>query len=369
MIGTVWESILRYAVISVASVALGYVGYLFYTLSAQPLRDDFPYKTIDIDHPLFIANDLSGYENRPDITFDKISKGIVQGQPVIVRTPIRHDADGGRVPVMGDTGSTAAKSVVAVGGSQTWGQGVAAEQTFPTVFASLLGLPVRNYGVSGSGGASSYFLLKQKLAKTSPKYVLYGFWEDHLNRNLRYCANNNFPVCAPLAYVSGTRDSEFKLNPAENAQALLEDFQALVRDMQQPPTIFGLANEVYWAHRRLMRQLDMAMNPLAYDSASVPHKIDAARFVLASISALAHEAGAQLIVLYIPLYFSDTIHSADPALIKTAEEHDFLFVDMAEVLRDMRANSIPFSIKGDGHLTVEAHMAIARRLRARIAEN
>ncbi|MBO6520063.1 MAG: SGNH/GDSL hydrolase family protein [Rhodospirillales bacterium] len=338
-------------------------------MNVQPLRDDFKYDSIDIDNPRFIANDQSGYENRPNIMMELVSTASIDGETFNIRTPVRHAGDGARIPMSGPLDAASEVKVVAVGGSQTWGQGVKAEQTFSSVFASHLSIPNRNYGVSGSGGASSYFILKQKLAKISPKYVLYGFWEDHMNRNLRYCANNKFPVCSPLAYVSGTRENDFVLNPAKNSQVLIEDLGDFFRDMQRRPSLIGLPKDMYWTHRRLLRQLDEAINPLAYDKAPVERKIAASQFVLKNMAELTRKAGASLIVVYIPLYFSDTIEAANSVFLKTAKENKFVFVDTTEVLRDMKEKNVPVFIEGDGHLSVSAHRAIAKEILSRVGRS
>ena len=329
MIDRFLRSFIRYLGIVVGSIVISYFGYLFFALNAKPLRSQFTYENIDIKNPLFIANEKSGYNNRPNVHSEKISSGRVNGEPLIIRTLVIHDTDGARIPMSGNEESELPVDIITVGGSQTWGQGVKAEHSFPYVFASTLGASARNYAVSGFGGASAYYILKEKLEKKSPKYVVYGFWEDHLNRNLRYCANNTFPVCSPLAYVSGTSDKDFKLLPAKNAEELFDDFHMFIKDMQGSSSLSALWKDLYWAHRRFYRKLDNIMNPRAYDKAPISQKVQAAGFVLRQMASLVHKTGAKFIVVYIPLYFSETIMSADPYFFKTARENDFLFIDLS----------------------------------------
>ena len=85
---------------------------------------------------------------------------------------------------------------ITIGDSQTVGYGVASDETYTSDLARETNLVGLNFGVSGFGGVGSLLVLRREL-DLAPKFVVYGFWEDHLNRNVRPCLKAERPSAFP----------------------------------------------------------------------------------------------------------------------------------------------------------------------------
>jgi hypothetical protein len=85
-------------------------------------------------------------------------------------------------------------------GSSGVGYGVASDETYTSDLARETNRVGLNFGVSGFGGVGSLLVLRREL-DLAPKFVVYGFWEDHLNRNVRPCLEGGTPFrqehCSP----------------------------------------------------------------------------------------------------------------------------------------------------------------------------
>ena len=96
--------------------------------------------------------------------------------------------------------------IVTVGGSLSWGHGLANRFTFTSALARNLGARASNLSVSGFGGVQSVLRLRRNL-DLRPRLVLYAMWEDHLRRNLRRCMTVSFPGCLQVPAVRYVHDS------------------------------------------------------------------------------------------------------------------------------------------------------------------
>ncbi|MBL8723056.1 MAG: hypothetical protein JNK49_03380 [Planctomycetes bacterium] len=85
---------------------------------------------------------------------------------------VRFDAEGARCAEVGTPVPETPDGVLAVGDSMTFGWGVAAEQAFAARLGARLGLPVRNFGVSGFGPDQQLLLLRRLLARARPRLVV-----------------------------------------------------------------------------------------------------------------------------------------------------------------------------------------------------
>ena len=178
----------RNILIFIFSLILGIGLFVVCGAFMYPPRHTVPLEHILYEDSAFIPDQQTGYRYRPNYQKIKHDKAMVDGLEVEIITPVFQDHLGARVSGP-DTLLPEKVDIFSIGGSITWGQGVRQEETFSAVFAQLMGNTERNFAISGVGGVSSYFQMKKNI-NLNPKWILYGFFEDHLNRNLRYCVNS-----------------------------------------------------------------------------------------------------------------------------------------------------------------------------------
>jgi hypothetical protein len=275
----------------------------------------------------------------------------VGGRNVTIRT----DAEGARIPV--ETSASAppdAPPVLSVGGSQTLGWGVEQRETFSHLVAQALHRPARNFGIAGHGTVASLLQLERHLDQQS-SLVLYGFFSDHLNRNIRPCKNSGAPYCTAMPFLPRTGDEPeiaFAMDPARSAR-LGKAFSEQNADQR--------GSDPRWDEARAEAEALLEKYLPEQGTAELAeHKRSSALFLFDRMMDVVDAHESHLVVIYIPDYLgTKDIEPMDAALRDALEKGGALVADMAAPFQEARDNDIPIAIEGDGHLTPEAHALIA----------
>lgn len=267
---------------------------------------------------------------------------------------VHYDSFGARVTRQGEESSTTS-DILVVGCSQTWGQGVNEDETFAYQLGKNLNMSVVNLGVSSYGGVGSLVRLQDAIHTFHPKYIVYGFWEDHASRNVIRCAEDGLPLCNRRPVIRrNSRGNLYIEYPGDNAQAL-----SLSANWYEPSKK-GYRFSFEWTFRKLIWNLTSR-----YQNAGTMYNENDKRaanlYVLNSMQALAKKIGATLIVAYIPSYLDGAgIHAMPQYMSKISPE--IRIVNMERAFEDMVSKNIPIGIPGDNHLTPEAHVVVASKL-------
>ncbi len=255
--------------------------------------------------------------------------------------------------------------LITVGCSQAWGQGLPNEATFTEVLGRKLGLRVANFSVPGYGGVASMILLKRKLA-LHPKIAVYGFWQDHLTRNVERCASIGGPVCLEMPVVqedsSGIPNVRFPDAPDRGMHLTRRWFLETATGTDEYRNLW---TDLYWSGFRIFRLAQQALQaPLEAGMAQSGGngKLAAAKLVLDQMQQASEAAGAMLVVVYIPMYFGPAIEEAPHELVEFAGRRGIIFVSMARRFRNMQSSGTAIGIPGDNHLNANAHEAVAEEV-------
>ena len=255
------------------------------------------------------------------------------------------------------------RALITIGCSQAWGHGVDERDTFSALAAGALKLRSVNLSVQGFGGIGSLLRLRDN-AELRPAYVVYGFWEDHLNRNVRPCVENGSPVCLERPHFSFSREGDPVLRlPTDAAGRFARTREWYLETTSATDRHRTFGSDMKWTALAAWRKFMDVLSP----EPAWPLKMRAADVVLTQMSALSKEIGADLIVVYIPLYFSDTIADAPAEIAGASRRQGFPLVSMGARFRALRERGIDIGIPGDNHLTPAAHAAIAEEVLAAIA--
>ena len=355
----------RNILIFIFSLILGIGLFVVYSAFMDPPRHTVSLERIVYEDTAFIPDQQTGYRFRPNYQKMKRDKVEVDGSEVEIITPVFQDHLGARVSGP-DTLLPEKVDILSIGGSNTWGQGVRQEETFSAVFAQLMGNTERNFAISGVGGVSSYFQMKKNI-NLNPKWILYGFFEDHLNRNLRYCVNSGLLPCTPTPHVVLDSEKSPHFSLAENAEEQFEILRNYLRTMHMDNGVTLGWRDLIWSFKRMLLSIDIFFHPEAYNGATEQQKMEAAIFVHGEMARVAKEHGAGLIIVYIPSY-SGEINYASARLVEAVKKSGSIFVDTSAALIGLRDSGEPIFIKGDGHLSVEAHKVIAKVIFEKLME-
>jgi hypothetical protein len=250
--------------------------------------------------------------------------------------------------------------VLVVGCSQAYGQSVSYEQTFAAVIGEKLGVSVANLGVSSYGGISS-MLLAKRFKDMRPSILVYGFWEDHLYRNVAKCTTSFAPFCVSLPYFSCQKNG-CRLNPPGDNAHPMQLTQQYARDLGQGRQSRGFANDLYWTGRLLMQRV-LLNTGLAdqYVRISDPMLLRTATVAFIDmVVTQAKDLGAVPLLVFIPYYFDDVVHDTPAYVIEAAEAGGVHFVTLTDRFRgEAAANPGHLAIPGDGHLSAAGHRIVA----------
>ena len=355
----------RNILIFIFSLILGIGLFVVYSAFMDPPRHTVPLERVVYEDTAFIPDQQTGYRFRPNYQKIKRYKVVVDGSEFEIITPVFQDHLGARVSGP-DTLLPEKVDILSIGGSNTWGQGVRQEETFSAVFAQLMGNTERNFAISGVGGVPSYFQMKKNI-NLNPKWILYGFFEDHLNRNLRYCVNSGLLPCTPTPHVVLDSEKSPHFSLAENAEEQFEILRNYLRTMHMDNGVTLGWRDLIWSFKRMLLSIDIFFHPEAYNGATEQQKMEAAIFVHGKMARVAKEHGAGLIIVYIPSYFGE-INYASARLVEAVKKSGSIFVDTSAALIGLRDSGEPIFIKGDGHLSVEAHKVIAKVIFEKLME-
>lgn len=245
-----------------------------------------------------------------------------------------------------------------VGGSQSFGSGLPAESTAAAQIAKATNFKVLNLSVPGYGSVSSLLMAERHLDK-NPNFIIYGFWEDHLRRNVADCAAIDSPVCFSFPVLRSTAGSWSIKHPSDSAFTV-----ASVREYYSDTAIdrksYSFLNDIYWTLYSFKRQItDLYFNEdRSYGDEA---RIDAFIWLLDRMNSSFAAAGTKLIVVYIPTYFKEP--TPIPTRIERfLSEQGIRLADLTEEISTRMKREESFTIEGDGHLNAEGHMMVANAI-------
>ena len=250
--------------------------------------------------------------------------------------------------------------VLLVGGSFFFGWGVEAEDSVGEKLALLSGLRVANGAIPAVGVESSLRTV-QRLRGLEPRVVIYGFIDDHLRRAVCPCAATISPFCQAVPYVAFDDDGRpVARDPVQSVfaptNATRSTFEAVLRDGSVWATgYWGFRGALGLLYQRAA--LTCPEDPQARESAFL--------FSVGRLSKAVQEAGAALIVVYIPpLGYA----GATPSLRLEALRNrpDLRLVDLRLAVMDHymdpRRAGRSLVLERDFHPSAAAHDLFAREL-------
>lgn len=337
----------------VLSVFVSLFLIIFFKAYIDPLRTSVNLHSYQTDNYLFQPDDILGFRPRSQISV------ISFAGPTKFR--VYTDRRGGRVS-REYVDERKHSDIIGIGGSQTWGQGVPNEETFLALLGQKLGYSVSNLAVSGFGGVGALLRLRDNL-DLAPKLVVYGLWEDHLNRNVRGCLEDVSPVCVERPYVRRNQQGNFVLVfPSHSEENLNRIRRFYLETATVTNTYRSLWTDMYWVSSEMGKRISTLWLKNEGIGVEYHDKWEAMEFVLKEMNGLTTSIGAQFVVVWIPLYFSSDIADPPQELLILSQELGFILVNLRERFLSMMQTGITIALPDDGHMNKIAHGMIASEI-------
>jgi len=251
--------------------------------------------------------------------------------------------------------------VLAVGGSFTWGYGLAHDETFLAHLSALTELEVANFAMGSYGSVQSLRMLERHAA-LAPRYLIYGFIDDHLQRNLSPCIPSVSPYCIAAPYFDPQSDTIH--DPRVGAMPL-----DVARRLHEAVIYRSRLDVVSWlAAALLAAHADWNGFPMSYESGfedSEAARGDAVRLVIAGMARVASTLGAELLVVHLPDPGDPDPQGPPAALVDATRDAGAVLVQTEFLFRDLRERGQLDIV--DGHPGPRVNEAIGRYLASVIA--
>lgn len=338
--------------LSVVAAGIGLGLFLIQQAYFSPIRTQFDIQWVEKERDVFMPDPELGWSTKPN------AHGTIQHPaPFEVFT----DSRGARVPLPGDQ-TPATVDVMEIGCSQTFGHAVTGADTYAAQLGTKIDGSVGNFGVSGYSTLQSLLRLR-KNANLRPRYVIYGLYQEHLERNVERCVVADGPICWQRPVVTSVAPTDILL-PDEDAADAFWQFRQYVRETTSKSDKYrNFFTDLKWTWRALRKSIAEHYSRTTA-AATLDFRYRAMRFLIDEMRRTTQQMGAQLIVVYIPQsYFLPEPIPAAPAELKhILSSPDIAFIDMQPIFERMRQEGIELAVPIDHHLSPKAHKAIARQI-------
>ncbi len=249
--------------------------------------------------------------------------------------------------------------LVTIGCSFAWGHGVENEDTFTEQLRRRVGVTVANFALAGYGTVHSLLLLRREL-DLRPRVVVYGFIDDHLQRNLSPCAPSYAPFCAPVAHVVLDGDGRPAIGPPNPGLFTVDLNRRFYEEITMTDGFY--VRDVLWRARvDLLRLRQTRAIEFPHDARSQSTSV---RWLIGRLVEETRRAGAALVIVRIPGLEPGAAAPPPPALTDATAAHDVILVDLTPAVGRYWASDPNGSLHltGDGHPNRTAHALIAAEL-------
>lgn len=343
------STIRQYLLITLATIALLLLATLSYVAY---LAHKVPPRTTGVHFHKVIAADVElGYVSKPNLNVDFIpGKAITNDR-------------GARIAANELIIASKQADALVVGCSQVYGLGMPAEHTFAHKLAELSGLSVLNLGVSGYGSVAALKRAEQFL-DLNPKYVVLGFYYDHVVRDVSPCFPGYMLQCLSVPHIKYDQKSgQSTFVTAKDNTKTLQLTNDYYNYMAGNAGDYSFAKDFYW---KLRTEIASHLNNSKYffgrRDPSVQEQRATTEYLLTTYQAKFAQHGAKLIVIYLPNYFGNKVAAMPNFMQEIANQHGIKIIDLTSDLQTAKNNNIEIMIPNDGHLNQHAHNIIAQRV-------
>ncbi len=282
------------------------------------------------------------------------------------RSPFRFnlytDSRSARVNAPGDS-TPERVDILTVGGSFSWGHRLENEETFTQILARRFDVPAANLAMGSYGTVQSLQLLERNL-DLRPKVVIYGFIDQHLDRNVNPCAPSHAPVCLAVSYVElDSDDRPFIHRPLSRYSAALARrfLDQVVRDD------LGL-DDIVWGARISWLRLTTADVLETKDDQRL--RTAALEFLLERMRLAAASVDATLVLVHIPNLRPGAETQPPPSALVQAQGDGVVLVDLSRAVEShYRAGDEPLILSNsDPHPNEAGHLLIADAVATQLQE-
>ncbi len=278
------------------------------------------------------------------------------------------DELGARISSIRDVSSPKEVDILNIGCSYTWGDGINNEETYASLLEKSTKLKVYNIGLPSYSTVTSFLRFKE-FVHLKPKIIIYGYIEDHLERNIHPCAPTFSPLCRPNAYIKWSKENK----PLIEKPMPIGNRYYKYMEQAVSPHNFGLI-DYYWAFKRdiysALKQDWRGLNALADRDLNENHRMEAFDLALNEIQKSTQEINAKLIVVAIP--YPGNPAKPNEIFYKMREKYpnvdfiDDLHIEFKNYEKENGATSLFASSPNNGHTNRIANQFIANYLKKRI---
>ena len=243
-------------------------------------------------------------------------------------------------------------SIIAIGGSITWGHGVNYENTFSSMLEKKLNTRVKNYAMGSYGTLQAYKILKKKNNNLNSKLIIYGFIDDHLNRNIRKCMITSSIYCVKNPRVI----IDEKNGTFRTPKILIDNVSKTQRYAQRLEEQKLFAFENFTLGLGYLKDSFFKRLNKYEDYSTLDQKLKIEKYLIEKMNTEAKNIGAKLLIVNVGIGFPRTYYDK---IINMNFDDNILFLD-ASTFTGFKDNEL--LIKIDAHPNSLGHELMGKKI-------
>ncbi len=328
-----------------------FIAYIYFVI---------PYKIIqqggESQRVVTNGDDIIRFDNQLGFIANENSTSERYHQKINLKYKVTTDETGARVKNNSQKFSNESNSITAIGGSFAWGHGLNYEQTYSNILEEKLNVKVKNYAMAGYGTLQSYRILKKK--KTNSNLIIYGFIDDHINRNVMSCAHTYGIYCIKAPIVKIDRENKFYITNKIKIDNVtkMKNYSKRLKTQK----LFALENfKLGFAYSRdsLARRLQLNENNLI-----LSEKLDVGEYLIKKLNNHAKMLESKLLIVNVGIgQPNDNFET----ISKRSFDNNLFFLDASSF--DTPSKDLLIEI--DNHPNSLGHLMIANKIYKFIEDN
>lgn len=299
----------------------------------------------------FNFNEKYGYDLKPENIF-KDTNGIVYF------TDILNNRYEGYKKYNTQSGQT--RNIHVVGCSQAFGQGVIYNKTFSGLLKNKYELNTINYSVNGFGTTGAFLKLFNKVSNfRKGDYVVYLFWDDHLNRNTTNCLESALPICINRPIASFDNNDDIVIDINKNSKKPFDQINNLLNYSKKKYSLMYTPDYILYKLKK-----NFSRNKFLEDE---NYKKNIFKAILSKYNKEISTQESKTLVIYLPNYLNiDLMKPLDNDLKIYFEQNSIEYIDLYKNIQSLNNQNIRLN---DGHISETVHGIIAYEINAKITKN
>lgn len=338
------DLIINLLILSITLVIL-FSSYAYFVIPYKIIKQGGENQRVIVDGDALVL-----FDEKIGFIANKNSVTIRNHQNLNLKYEVITDKTGARVSNKFNKSDYLNNQIISIGGSFTWGHGINNEKTFSSILERKLNTRVKNYGMASYGTLQSYQILKNH--KDDAKLIIYGFIDDHINRNVSTCTHSYGIYCikAPTVMIDEKKNMKITSKIRDNNIIKMQNYSKRLTSQK----LFALENfslGFSYLKDSFLRRLERYNKKYSDDQ-----KLEIEKFIIQKMNIEAKKKGAKLLIVNVGIGLPNVYFKK---ILNMKFDENIFFLD-ASFFDNFEKSELLIEI--DNHPNLLGHEKIAEKI-------